>query len=47
MSLNDSSGVRDVFGGFRPATVTTFFDTSANSTKAVVELLLLDFDRGS
>ena len=46
MSLNDTPGVREVFGAFQLETVTTTYTASAKGTKVVPELLILNFEPG-
>lgn len=46
MSLNDTPGVREVFGGFHLEHVTTTYTASAAGTKVAPELLIMNFEPG-
>ncbi|MEG3182142.1 DNA adenine methylase [Sphingomonas sp. LT1P40] len=46
LSINDTSGVRDVFGGFMHAEVETTYTAGRGAGKAAAELLISNFDLG-
>ncbi|WP_341892166.1 hypothetical protein [Variovorax sp. YR752] len=43
MSLNDTPGVRETFGGFHIEAVKTGYSISANAKQAVGEVLIANF----
>lgn len=46
LSLNDTPGVREVFGGFHLEKVTTRYSVGAAKNQVVGELLITNFEAG-